>query len=105
VTEASEKGAFRAYGTTWVALIALAATSLVLSRAGDRQWAATIALVIAGLKALLIALFFMHLSRGRVSVRLGAFTAVALLAVLSLLTVADILTRSSPVDASSKGQP
>ena len=93
----------RAYATTWVALVALASVSMVLSRTG-RPWAYSVGLTIGGAKALLIALFFMHLSRARVSVRLGALTAAGLLAILSLFAAADIRTRVPPVEESPSAQ-
>ncbi len=99
------KSSIRVYAATWLGLVALAAASVLLSREAAHGWASTLALVIAGVKALLIALFFMHLTKSRVSIRLGAFAAVALLGVLSLLTVADILTRSSPLGTSTQGEP
>lgn len=99
-----ERVEWRGYGATWVALVALAISSVSLSRT-DVSWAYSFGLAIGGAKALLIALFFMHLSKGRVSVRLGAISAVVLLGILALLTVADIVTRVSPVDQSTMRAP
>lgn len=93
--------ALRVYGATWLALVVLAFGSWVLSQeAAARVWATPLALVIAGAKALLIAGFFMHLSRGRVSSRLAGLTAVGLIGILASLMAADILTRVVPIVAS-----
>lgn len=97
-----DESGIRIYALTWLGLVLLALASVLLTREAAHGWANTLALVIAAIKALLIALFFMHLSRGRVSVRLGALAALALLGVLSSLTVADVLTRASPLGISSE---
>lgn len=90
--------AVRAYGVTWLCLMVLALASLLLSQlAAGRPWATPVALIVAGTKAVLIALFFMHLSKGRVSSRLAALTAVSLIGILALLMAADVATRAVPV--------
>jgi len=94
--------ALRAYGGTWIALVALASASLLLSQvAATSAWATPVALVVAGVKALLIALFFMHLSKGRASIRIAAFTAVGLITILAFFMAADVVTRTVPVVAGS----
>lgn len=93
------------YGLTWAALVALAGLSLLLSLGSHLPGAPALALAVAVAKALLIATFFMHLSRSRVSIRLAILAAVGLIGILAALMAADILTRRLPEDAGVASQP
>ena len=55
-----------------------------------------VALLIAGVKASLVALFFMHLKWSSHLTRLAAIAALFWLAILIALSLADYLTRNSP---------
>lgn len=86
----------RAYVATWAALVALAAASFGLSFLHLGGWAMPAAVAIAAAKALLVALFFMHLVRAQASVRLAGAAAVVFIAILIGLVVADVVTRDGP---------
>jgi len=69
------------------------------------NWGLRIALSIAIAKALLIALYFMHLKRdSRVTVAF-AVAGVLWLAIFTVLTVADYATRNHPPELNFKGEP
>jgi len=81
---------------TWAGLlVALAATALYafLPAAPLKPW---IGLSIAGLKAALIALFFMRLTRAAALVRITALVGLLWLSLLFILGFCDFLTRLSP---------
>jgi caa(3)-type oxidase subunit IV len=59
-----------AYVAVWLALVVLATRTLFLSRAVTGGWGLIVALVIATVKAVLVAAFFMHLAYGRPTHRL-----------------------------------
>jgi cytochrome c oxidase subunit 4 len=79
-----------------VALLLLAGLSLGLRFAHLAALGMPVALGIALLKALLILFFFMEILHERATVRLAFAAAVSLLALMLLLVVADVLTRSRP---------
>jgi|SRR5690606_39145204 len=83
----------RTYLRTWIALMALAAATFGLSFLDLGVFHLPVALLIAGAKAALIALFFMHLvhERGSIPVAVGIWF--LLLAILIALTASDVLTR------------
>ena len=83
----------RVYLSTWVALMALLVATFVIAhfRLGWLNPAA--ALAIAAAKAVLVALFFMHLKRSSVLVVLFALVALFALAILFGLSGADYATR------------
>ena len=91
----------RLFGT-WIALMALAGLSLVLSFVQLGALQLPIAMIIAGVKAVLVALVFMELGRERTSARFTLVTGAALLATLLGLMVADVLTRTlAPLESRS----
>jgi len=83
------------YLATLLALLALSVLTLALSSLALGAWALPVALLIASSKAILVALFFMHLVEQPAVNAFVAITAVALVAVLVGLTVADVVTRSA----------
>jgi len=89
------RAAERTYLLVWIALLVLAAATFGLSSLGLGAFHMPVALLIAGAKAALIALFFMHLSRERGSIPLALGVSIALLAILILFTTADVRTRET----------
>jgi cytochrome c oxidase subunit 4 len=82
---------------TGAAVLALWVASFVISYVPLGGAALVVALGIAALKAALVALFFMELVRGSLSVKLTIASAVALTAILIAFMLADIATRDRPV--------
>jgi cytochrome c oxidase subunit 4 len=86
-------GALR-YLVVWAALAVLTAATYLLAKLPLRDpWHLVVALSIAVLKGSLVALVFMHLSHQRGANRLVFVTALAFVALLIGLTVADSATR------------
>ena len=83
----------RAYAITWVALLALLALTFGLAHLRLGAFNPAASLVIAAVKAALVALFFMHLRRGRALLVLFALVAPFALAILFALSGADYATR------------
>jgi cytochrome c oxidase subunit 4 len=81
------------YALTFVALIVLATVSLLLSFLHWPTGDLAVSLVIAGLKALLVLWFFMHLAEQRFSNRLVVAVSVGFVALLVGLTAADVVSR------------
>lgn len=79
-----------------LALVLLAGLSLGLRFAHMGALGLPVALSIAGLKALLVVVFFMELLTERASVRFAFVAGVTLLGLLVVLVVADIVTRGAP---------
>jgi cytochrome c oxidase subunit 4 len=77
------------------ALLVLAVGSFVLSYAHLGSLSMPVALLIAGLKAILVGLFFMELVKERLSIWAAVVVAVLLLGTLVLFTVADVDTRAT----------
>lgn len=88
-----EPGA-RGYALVWVALVALATLTLLVSRAVTGGPGLVVALVIASVKALLVVAFFMHLASGRPMHRIVFGVAIAFIVLLVLGIMADVGTRS-----------
>jgi cytochrome c oxidase subunit 4 len=85
---------FRAYAFTWVALMALLAATFVIAHF-QLGWVNPVAaLAIAAAKAVLVALFFMHLRRSSTLVVLFSLVALFALAILFGLSGADYATRA-----------
>ena len=86
----------RTFVFVWLALMALALASFLLSYVQLGTWSAVIALGIGAVKALLIASFFMHLAQqpsiSRWSFALGVALALLLFTMIGL----DVLTRQAP---------
>ena len=82
------------YVAVWLALVVLATATLFLSRAVTGGWGLAVALVIASVKATLVAAFFMHLAHGRPIHRIVFAVAIGFLVVLVIGVLADVGTRS-----------
>ena len=82
----------RTYAGTYLVLLVLATASLLLSRIHFAGGLA-VALAIAVLKAAAVLWFFMHLVEQSSSSRFAVLLAVALMAILAGLTIADVATR------------
>lgn len=78
----------------WLALVALALSSLAMAYVPLGRGNMVVALGISTLKTLLIALFFMRLLRAEGLRRLAAGTCLLWLAFLFALSFADLLTRT-----------
>jgi cytochrome c oxidase subunit 4 len=80
------------YLGAYAALVLLATASLLLSRI---EWRGdlVVAMVIAGIKTILVLWLFMHLAEERSSSRYAVLVAVLLIALLVGLSAADVATR------------
>ncbi len=83
----------RTYVASFAALLALTALTVFVARHDLGRWNAAVALTIAVAKALLVALYFMHLRKSSGLVVLVAGAAFYWLAILIALTLGDTLTR------------
>ncbi|HEX6006201.1 MAG TPA: cytochrome C oxidase subunit IV family protein [Burkholderiales bacterium] len=81
------------YFATWAALMALLTLTTASAFVQLGAWNSVINLVVAAVKALLVALFFMHLRRAPGLTRLVAAIALFMLALLFGLSGSDYLTR------------
>ena len=81
------------YVIVWIALLALTATSYALSTAHLGSLDLVVSLVIAVIKSVLVALFFMHLWGDKYANGFALLVAVVFIALLSALTAADVSTR------------
>lgn len=96
----------RVYLLTWVALLALLATTFTLSQVALGGWNGAASFAIALAKAVLVALFFMHLRHARALVVVFAVAALFALAILFGLSGADYATRHvSPAPWTAPGGP
>ena len=97
----SDEGAVsaRPYVLTWLALVALAGLTLLLSSVelGALQW--PVALGIASVKAALVALFFMHLRESQTANRLVLVVGVLFVVLLVAFSSADVATRDASLPA------
>lgn len=84
----------KTYVLVWVALMILTATTAAVSFIDLHQWSGPVAFAIAAVKALLVALFFMHLRYERQkTVWIMAIAGVFWLSILMVLSMADYITR------------
>jgi cytochrome c oxidase subunit IV len=84
----------KTYIVVWAALMCLTALTGAVSYINLHQWSAPIAMAIAALKAVLVALFFMHLRYERQKVIWAWVVAgVFWLSILLVLSMSDYLTR------------
>lgn len=83
----------RIYTMTWAALLALLATTFGLAHLDLGAMSPVASLAIATVKAVLVAVFFMHLRRASALVVLFALVAIFGLAILFTLSGADYATR------------
>ena len=82
------------YFLTWIALMACLAATLASSYVPMGAWNSLANMAISCLKALLIALFFMHLRRSGALLRIAAITGLLWLALLFGISWTDFGTRS-----------
>jgi cytochrome c oxidase subunit IV len=83
----------RTYVLVCVALLVLTAATLALARVELGPFHTPVALAIAGAKAVLVGLFFMHLRYSPPLTRLTAVAALVWLGILIAGTMDDVLTR------------
>jgi cytochrome c oxidase subunit 4 len=81
------------YLIVWACLMALLILTVIAAMFDLGTWSVVIALVIAGLKALLVITFFMHLKYGTKQTWFFAFAGLLWLAIMLILTLADYITR------------
>jgi cytochrome c oxidase subunit 4 len=84
----------RTYVLVFIALLALTGATLYLAHVDLGRWHSAVGLTIAGAKAVLIVLFFMHVIHGARLIWVVALSAVAWLSILMVLTLMDFVTRS-----------
>jgi cytochrome c oxidase subunit 4 len=89
---ASARGLF----LTWATLMALAALSFGLRFAHLGKLGLAAALVIAGIKAVLVGLVFMELAFEKASVRLAFAAGLVMITVMLALMIGDVVTRAEP---------
>ena len=83
------------YAVTFAALLLLATLSLLLSFLRWTTGDLIVSLLIAGVKALLVLWFFMHLYEQRFSNRVVVLVSVVFVLLLVTLTVADVSSRNT----------
>lgn len=84
----------RSYVLTLVALLVLTGLTFGLSFLSLGPWGIPVALVIAAAKAVLVALFFMHLLEQGAPARLAVVVALFIGGILIVLATLDVATRS-----------
>ncbi|HEX2570532.1 MAG TPA: cytochrome C oxidase subunit IV family protein [Polyangia bacterium] len=85
------------YVFIWLALLTLTGATVGVASLNLGDWALAAALIIAAIKATLVALFFMHLLEQRASYRVALVVSLLFVAVLVTFTVLDVRTRFVPV--------
>jgi len=88
------KASVPTYVVVYVALLALVALTTGLAYLNLTPWSSTVAMVIAGLKAVLVILYFMHVRYGKPITWVFAGAGLYFVAILFFLTLQDVLTRS-----------
>jgi cytochrome c oxidase subunit 4 len=84
----------RTYVGVYVALMALMALTTGLAFVDLAAWSATVAMAIAGAKAVLVILWFMHVRYGTKMTWVFAGVGFYFVGILFFLTLNDVLTRS-----------
>jgi cytochrome c oxidase subunit 4 len=84
------------YLVCWVALALLTFATFALAHVGLGAWSLGVALTIASGKALIVALFFMHLWDQRGANRLVFAASIAFVLLLMALVLVDVATRFPP---------
>ena len=84
---------WRRNGLIWAALLLLLLLSLVLAYVPMGLFTPMAGIVIAFIKASLVILLFMELTKSKPLIRLAAMAGAVFLAALFTLTLADVLTR------------
>jgi cytochrome c oxidase subunit IV len=95
----------KVYASVFVALLLLLALTVAVALIEHPAFGLSIALSIAGVKTVLIALFFMHLHYDSGVVRLAAIAGFLWLAILIGLSMSDFLTRSWPPATEDRATP
>ena len=96
----------RTYYTIFILLMALLALTIGLSYIDvGRGWNDLFALGIAVIKALLVAIFFMHLRWGSRLSWVFALAGVVWLGILLVLSTSEYITRNLPPGTNPKGEP
>ena len=93
VWEASHPHGLRVYALILVTLLALTAVTILVSYVDLGPLSTPIAFAIAGAKALLVVLFFMHLKEAEGVLWLAALAGFFWLAILIVLSMSDFATR------------
>lgn len=84
----------KTYVIVWIVLMILTAVTAAVSFLNLHQWSSPVALAIASLKALLVAMFFMHLRyEHSKTVWVMAIVGVFFLSILLVLSMTDYITR------------
>jgi cytochrome c oxidase subunit 4 len=82
------------YFLVFLALLALTASTVGLAYVDLGTWHSVVGLAIAGMKALLIVLFFMHVLHSKSLIWVIALSGLFWLGILMILTLTDYATRS-----------
>ena len=88
------KASVRTYVAVYVALMALMALTTGLAFVDLAAWSSAVAMVIAGAKAVLVILWFMHVRYGTKMTWVFAGVGFYFVGILFVLTLNDVLTRS-----------
>ncbi len=83
----------RTYTLTWAALVVLTLASFFLTASVGTGTDVSVSLAIAFIKAFLVALFFMHLAKGKVSNQVVLLVSVIFVLILVALTALDVVFR------------
>ncbi|MBS2037992.1 cytochrome C oxidase subunit IV family protein [bacterium] len=81
------------YWLIWAVLMALLGLTVLINHWALGVWGTVLALLVASTKALLVALFYMHLRHSSGLIRLASGAALLWVAVMFLLSWADFLSR------------
>lgn len=81
------------YWIIWAVLMGLLVLTVVINQVALGIWGTVMALLIAGVKSLLVAVFYMHLSNSPALVRLFAGAALLWIGLMFMLSWADFLSR------------
>ena len=82
------------YWIVWAGLMGLLLLTVLLNQFALGIWGTPLALLIAGLKSVLVATFYMHLRHSPGLIGLAAGAALLWIALMFLLSWADFLSRS-----------
>jgi cytochrome c oxidase subunit 4 len=86
----------RTYWFTWLALVCLTGLSFATSYVVAGSLEVPVTIGIAGVKALLVTLFFMHLARSQFAYRFILLVGVLFVVIMVSLTILDLFARVSP---------
>jgi len=83
----------KTYTAVWLILLALTGITTAVAYVDLGTFSVVVALVIAAVKMLLVALFFMHMRHSTRLTQLAAAAAFLWLAIMMMFTLADVWTR------------